>query len=67
MSLQLVMLSDHLILCCPLLLPSIFPSIKVFYSESALPIRGQEEMAVCLQREKISLSTYRVLATYKER
>ena len=28
--------SNHLIPCCPLLLPSIFPSIKVFSSESAL-------------------------------
>ena len=28
--------SNHLILCCPLLLPSIFPSIKVFSNESAL-------------------------------
>ena len=32
--------SNHLILCCPLLLlPSIFPSIKVFSNESALHIR----------------------------
>ena len=32
--------SNHLILCCPLLLlPSIFPSIKVFSNESALRIR----------------------------
>ena len=30
---------NHLILCCPLLLPSIFPSIRVFSSESALRIR----------------------------
>ena len=35
-----VMLSNHLILCCPLLLlPSIFPSIKVFSNESVLRIR----------------------------
>ena len=33
------MLSNHLILCCPLLLPSIFPSIRVFSSESAVCIR----------------------------
>ena len=40
MSIELIMLSSHLILCCPLLLlPSIFPSIGVFSSESALPIR----------------------------
>ena len=37
---KLVMPSNHLILCCPLLLPpSIFPSIRVFSSESVLPIR----------------------------
>ena len=35
MSIELVMLSNHLILCCPLLLPSIFPSIRVFSNESA--------------------------------
>ena len=31
MSIEFVMLSNHLILYCPLLLPSIFPSIRVFY------------------------------------
>ena len=37
---ELVMPSNHLILCHPLLLlPSIFPSIRVFSSESALRIR----------------------------
>ena len=40
MSIESVMPSNHLILCCPLLLlPSIFPSIRVFSSESALHIR----------------------------
>ena len=40
MSTESVMPSNHLILCCPLLLlPSIFPSIRVFCSESALRIR----------------------------
>ena len=40
MSIELGMPSNHLILCCPvLLLPSIFPSIRVFSSESALRIR----------------------------
>ena len=40
MSIELVMPSNHLILCCPLLLlPSIFPSIRVFSNESALHIR----------------------------
>ena len=42
MSVESVMLSDHLILCHPLLLlPSVFPSIRVFSSESALHISGQ--------------------------
>ena len=40
MSIELVMPSNHLILCRPfLLLPSIFPSIRVFSNESALYIR----------------------------
>ena len=39
MSIELVMQSNHLILCRPLLLPSIFASIKVFSNESALHIR----------------------------
>ena len=40
MSIESVMLSNHLILCHPLLLlPSIFPSIRVFPNESALYIR----------------------------
>ena len=40
MSIESVMPSNHLILCCPLLLlPSIFPSIRVFANESALRIR----------------------------
>ena len=40
MSIESVMLSDHLILCCPLLfLPSIFPSIRVSSNESALRMR----------------------------
>ena len=40
MSIELVMPSNHLILCCPLLLlPSIFPSIRVFSNESVLLIR----------------------------
>ena len=38
MSIESVMPSNHLILCCPLLLPSIFPSIRVFFNESALRI-----------------------------
>ena len=40
MSIESVMKSNHLILCCPLqLLPSIFPSIRVFSRESTLHMR----------------------------
>ena len=40
MFVESVMPSDHLILCCPLLLlPSIFPSIRVFSNKSVLRIR----------------------------
>ena len=40
MSIESVMPSNHLILCCPLLFsPSIFPSIRVFSGESVLHIR----------------------------
>ena len=39
MSIELVMPSNHFILCCPLLLPSIFPGIRVFSNESVLCIR----------------------------
>ena len=40
MSIEPVMPSNHLILCCPLLLPpSIFPSIRVFSNESVLHIK----------------------------
>ena len=39
MSIESVMPSSHLILYCPLLLPSVFPSIRVFSNESVLRIR----------------------------
>ena len=40
MSIESVIPSNHLILCCPLLpLPSIFPIIRVFSHESVLPIK----------------------------
>ena len=44
MSIELVMTSNHLILCRPLLLPPlIFPSIRVFSNESALHIRWPKD------------------------
>ena len=39
MSIELVMLSNHLIHCHPVLLPSVFPSVRVFPSESSLHLR----------------------------
>ena len=41
MSIEVAMLSNHLILCHPLPLPSVFPSLRVFSSESAICINGQ--------------------------
>ena len=42
MSIELVMASNHLILCCPLLLPpSIFPIIRVFPVNQFFPSGGQ--------------------------
>ena len=47
MSIESVMPSNHLILCCPLLLlPSIFPSIRVFSNESVLHIRWPKYWSV---------------------
>ena len=44
MSIESMMPSNHLILCCPLFfLPSIFPSIRVFSSELALAIRWPKD------------------------
>ena len=48
MSVELAMPSNHLILCHPLLLlPSIFPSIRVFSNESALLIRWPKYWSFC--------------------
>ena len=48
MSIESVMPYNHLAFCWPLLLPSIFPSIRVFSSESVLPIRWQSTGASAL-------------------
>ena len=50
MSIELVMPSNHLILCRPLLLlPSIFPSIRVFSNESVLRIRWSQVLELELE------------------
>ena len=52
MSIESVMPSNHLILCRPLLLlPSIFPSIRVFSSESVLRIRWPKDWEFQLQHQ----------------
>ena len=48
MSIQSVMPSNHLILCRSLLLPSVFPRIKVFSNESVLCIRWPKYWSFCL-------------------
>ena len=65
MSLELVMLSNHLILCCPLLLsPSVFPSIRVFSSESALHLRWPKywsfSFSISPSNEYSGLISYRI-------
>ena len=65
MSIESVMLSNHLILCRPLLLlPSIFPSIKVFYNETALCIRWPKYWSfsfnISPSKEYSGLSSFRM-------
>ena len=63
MPIELVMIPDHLILCCPfLLLPSIFPSIRVFSSESALPIRWPQDWSFSISpsNEYSGLASFRM-------
>ena len=65
MSIELVMPSNHLILCHPLLLlPSIFPSIRVFSNESALGIRWPKNWSfsfnICPSNEHLGLISFRM-------
>ena len=56
MSIDLVMPSNHLILCHPfLLLPSIFPSIRIFSNEAVLPIRWPKLLELQLQHQSFQL------------
>ena len=64
MSIESVIPPNHLILCCPLLLlPSIFPHIRVFSSESALRIRWPKywsfNFRVILSSEHSGLISFR--------
>ena len=63
MSIESVMPSNHIILCCPLLLlPSIFPSIKVFSNESVLRIRWPKywSFSISPSNEYSGLITFRM-------
>ena len=63
MSIELVMLSNYLILCRPLLLlPSIFPSIRVFSNESALLARWSKywSFSISPSNECLGLLSFRI-------
>ena len=65
MFIESVMPSNYLILCCPLLLlPSIFPSIRVFSNESALRIRWPKywnfSFTISLSNEYSELLSFRI-------
>ena len=65
MSIESMMPSSHLILCHPLLLlPSIFPSIRVFSRESTLCIRWPKywsfSFSICLSNEHPGLISFRM-------
>ena len=65
MSIESVMSSNHLILCHPLLLlPSIFPSIRVFSNESALCIRWSKywsfSFSICPSNEYSGLISFMI-------
>ena len=64
-SIELVMLSNHLILCCPLLLlPSVFPRISVFSNESVFRIRWPRywsfSFSLSLSNEYLGLISFRM-------
>ena len=65
MSIELVMLSNHLSSCCPLLLlPSIFPHVRVFSSELALHIQWPKywsfSVSICPSSEYSGLIPFRI-------
>ena len=58
------MLSNHVILCCPVLLPSVFPSIRVFSNELTLYIRWPKHwsfsFSICSSNEYSGLISLRI-------
>ena len=61
MSIESVMPSNHLIFCLPLL-PSVFPSIRVFSSKSALHIRWPKDWSFSFNMEKGMATHFSILA-----
>ena len=62
-SIELVVPSNHLVLCCPLLLvPSVFTSIRVFLNELTLRIRGLKywNFSISPSNEYSGLSSFRI-------
>ena len=62
MSIESVMPSNHIILCCPLLSPSIFPSIRVFSNESVLRIGWSRywSFSISPSNEYLELISFRI-------
>ena len=64
MSIESVMLSNHLILCCSLLLPSIFPSLRVFSNELAFWFRWPNywslSFSISPSNEYLGLISFRI-------
>ena len=62
MSIEVMMPSNHLVLCHPLLLPSIFPSIRIFSNESALCIRWPKHwsFSISSSNEYSGLISFRI-------
>ena len=58
MSIESVMPSNHLILCCPLfLLPSILPNIRIFSNESTLHTSGGQNIGVSASTSVLPINT----------
>ena len=64
MSIESVMAFNHLIFCLPLLTPSIFPSIMIFYNESVLCIRWPKywslSFSISLSNEYSGMISFRM-------
>ena len=65
MSIESIMPSNNLFLCCPLLLPpSIFPSIRVFFNESILHVRWPKywsfSFSISSSKEYLGLISFRM-------